>query len=280
MAEAKIAKGANFLNELMMGEPQHKSSGHVFQPDKLQIPCMIIDVKVAQPMRGGVDLMVNDCLRNVKTFPAGELGAKIHIGILVVKKKIFIQKANLIQHLPPIKRRCTTGAKHGLLKVIKRTVGMKPAIKPNRRCRDAIPGAIDLSGPISNQLGSTNANSGVINHRFNQILKPPLIRSGVIVNQSNKLPFRYFQPGRIPPRKSPILRQLNDPNAGKTLPDQTHGRVPGTVVNQDNLAVRIGLLRKRLQAILEQSLSVPINHDDADSRSAFLSRHGADLFNL
>jgi hypothetical protein len=46
--ETKVAKGSSFLDNFVMRESNHETGRHILDPDKLEIPRMIVDVHVAQ----------------------------------------------------------------------------------------------------------------------------------------------------------------------------------------------------------------------------------------
>ena len=49
MSQAKVTKRAKFLDNFMVREPQHNSEGHIFDPNELEIPRVIVDVEVTKP---------------------------------------------------------------------------------------------------------------------------------------------------------------------------------------------------------------------------------------
>ena len=77
MSQAKVTKRANFLDNLMMPEPQHQLERHILDPNELEVPRMIVDVQIAQPLSRGIGYMVCNRCRNINTLPTGQLRAKI-----------------------------------------------------------------------------------------------------------------------------------------------------------------------------------------------------------
>lgn len=77
MPEAKVAEGPGLLDDFMMGEPQHESRRHVFDPDKVQIPRVMVHVKVTQPTSGRIALVIDDSAWDVHAFPTEKLSPKI-----------------------------------------------------------------------------------------------------------------------------------------------------------------------------------------------------------
>jgi len=77
MSQAKVTKRANFLDNLMMPEPQHQLERHILDPNELEVPRVIIDVKIAQPLSRGIGHMIDNCGGNINTLPTGKLRAKI-----------------------------------------------------------------------------------------------------------------------------------------------------------------------------------------------------------
>jgi hypothetical protein len=102
MSQAKVTKRANFLDNLMMPEPQHQLERHILDPNELKIPRVIVDVQVAESPTRCIGHMVGNRSRNINTLPTGKLRTEIEICVFIIQKKVFIQKADLIEHLPPI----------------------------------------------------------------------------------------------------------------------------------------------------------------------------------
>jgi len=47
MPQAKITKGTDLLEKLMMGISEHEAAGHILQPNPLQVARVIVDMDVA-----------------------------------------------------------------------------------------------------------------------------------------------------------------------------------------------------------------------------------------
>ena len=90
------------MDNLVVREPQHDSKGHIFDPNELEIPRMIIDVEVTKSPCCRIGYMVRNRCRNIDTFPTSQLSTEIEIRVLIVKKEIFIQKADPVEHATPI----------------------------------------------------------------------------------------------------------------------------------------------------------------------------------
>ena len=54
MSQANITKRTKFLDDFVVCEPQHHSERHVLDPNELKIPRVIVDVQVAEPVRGRI----------------------------------------------------------------------------------------------------------------------------------------------------------------------------------------------------------------------------------
>src|SRR5215831_20246951 len=102
MSQAKVTKRAEFLDNLMMWEPQHDPERHIFEPNKLEIPCVIVDVQVAEPLTRRIRHMISDRSRNIPTFPTRQLRTKIEIRVFIIKKEVLVQKPDLVKHAPSI----------------------------------------------------------------------------------------------------------------------------------------------------------------------------------
>ena len=48
MSQAKVTKRTKFLDNFVMRESKHQSQRHIFHPNELEVPCVIVDVEVAQ----------------------------------------------------------------------------------------------------------------------------------------------------------------------------------------------------------------------------------------
>src|SRR5262245_16349863 len=44
-----------------MGESKHESQRHIFDPNELEVPCVIVDVEIAQSPSRGIGHMVDNC---------------------------------------------------------------------------------------------------------------------------------------------------------------------------------------------------------------------------
>ena len=114
MSQAKVTKRAKFLDNFMMREPQHDSEGHIFDPNELEIPRVIVDVEVAEPPSRRIGHMVRNRRRNINTLPTSQLSAEIKIRIFIVQEEILVQETDLVEHPTPIEHCGTAGAKDGL----------------------------------------------------------------------------------------------------------------------------------------------------------------------
>ena len=54
---------------------------------------------------------------------------------------------------------------------------------------------------------------------------------------------------------------------------KANGIVGRAIINKDNFVIRISLARKRTQAVLEKSLAIPVNNNDADLVVFFSENH-------
>jgi hypothetical protein len=96
MSQAKVTKRAKFLDNFMVREPQHNSEGHIFDPNELEIPRVIVDVEVTKPPSRRIGYMVRNRCRHINTLPTSQLSTEIEIRIFIVQEEIFIQKTDLV----------------------------------------------------------------------------------------------------------------------------------------------------------------------------------------
>src|SRR5262249_45417841 len=152
MSQAKVTKRTEFLDNLMMREPQHDLERHIFEPNKLEIPCVIVDMQVAQSLARCVGHMIGNGCWNINALPARQLRPEIKIGVLVVKKKILVQEADLLKHSPSIQHRGPTGPEDRLGGVKLCSILSQSTIKPNSRRRKAIASTVKNPGILENEL--------------------------------------------------------------------------------------------------------------------------------
>jgi hypothetical protein len=115
---------------------------HVLDPNELEISCMIVNVQIAEPPGSRVGHMIGNRGRYISALPTGELGTEVEIRILIIQKKIVVQKADLIKHAPPILDSRSAGAKDRLETVELRSRQAQPAIKSTPCAGKAISGTV------------------------------------------------------------------------------------------------------------------------------------------
>jgi|GEM_PF-5750827 len=58
MPQTKVTKGAKFLDDFVVWEPQYDSKWHILDPNELEISRVIVHVKVTEPPSRGIGYMV------------------------------------------------------------------------------------------------------------------------------------------------------------------------------------------------------------------------------
>jgi hypothetical protein len=71
MSYAKITKGPKLLDDFVVRESQHGFERHIFDPDELEIPRVIVDMQVAQASGGRIGHMIGNRRRNINALPTG-----------------------------------------------------------------------------------------------------------------------------------------------------------------------------------------------------------------
>ena len=96
MSQAKVTKRAKFLDKFMVRESQHDSEGHIFDPNELKIPRVIVDVEVTKPPSRRIGYMVRNRCRDINTLPTSQLSTEIEIRIFIVQEETFVQETDLV----------------------------------------------------------------------------------------------------------------------------------------------------------------------------------------
>jgi hypothetical protein len=65
MSQAKVTKRSKFLYNFVMGESKHESQRHIFHPNELEVPRVIVHVQVAQPAGGCIGHMIGNRRRDI-----------------------------------------------------------------------------------------------------------------------------------------------------------------------------------------------------------------------
>src|SRR4029077_19635855 len=123
------------------------------------------------------------------------------------------------------------------------------------------------------ELRGADSNRPVPHHRLDKIFKPRLISAGVGIDERDERSLGNLESCRVTSGEALVFAKLNDLHLGKILPGKPDGLVGRAVINQDDFAIGITLVRKSTQAIFEKSLTIPVNNDNADLVVLFSRDH-------
>src|SRR6266436_270181 len=100
---------------------------------------------------------------------------------------------------------------------------------------------------------------------------PP--RRGLASASSGQYTCRSLSCCNVTSGEALVFSELDYLYLGKIFPDKADGVVGRTIIDQDDLAISIALVRKSTQAIFKKSLTIPVNNDNANLTVLFSRNH-------